>query len=76
MILLALPVLDMRTWPQDPSTQSSDLTTRKAYDLVAEEFGAGFNGPFMFVVDRDQVSDSATQALATEHRRHAPTSSR
>ena len=22
MILLALPVLDMRTWPQDPSTQS------------------------------------------------------
>ena len=66
MILLALPVLDMRTWPQDPSTQSSDLTTRKAYDLVTDEFGAGFTGPFVMVVDRDQVSDSATQALATE----------
>ena len=63
MILLALPVLDMRTWPQDPSTQSSDLTTRKAYDLVTEEYGAGFNGPFMFVVDRDQVSDAETTGL-------------
>jgi RND superfamily putative drug exporter len=66
MILLALPVLDMRTWPQDPSTQSSDLTTRKAYDLVTDEFGAGFTGPFVFVVDREQVSDSATRALTTE----------
>ncbi len=66
MILLALPVLDMRTWPQDPSTQSSDLTTRKAYDLVAEEFGPGFNGPFVFVADRDQMSDSAIQTLTTE----------
>ncbi len=34
MIVLALPVLDLRTWPQDPSTQSTDLTTRKAYDLI------------------------------------------
>ena len=59
MLLLALPALDMRTWPQDPCSQSSDLTTRKAYDLVTDEFGAGSNGPFMFVVDRDQVSDAA-----------------
>ncbi|HSU01423.1 MAG TPA: MMPL family transporter [Nocardioides sp.] len=53
MLVLALPVLDMRTWPQDPSTQSTDLTTRKAYDLVADEFGPGHNGPLTFVVDND-----------------------
>ena len=66
MILLALPMLDMRTWPQDPSTQSSDLTTRKAYDLVADEYGPGFNGALTMVVDREQVSPSAAEALASD----------
>ena len=73
MILLALPVLDMRTWPQDPSTQSADLTTRKAFDLVADEFGPGYNGPLTLVVDRDQVGDAGTGASSASSRR-APTS--
>ena len=46
MVLLALPALDMRTWPQDASVQSEDLTTRQAYDLVTEEYGAGANARF------------------------------
>ncbi|WP_374455639.1 MMPL family transporter [Nocardioides sp.] len=64
MVLLALPVLDMRTWPQDPSSQAPDLSSRQAYDLVAEEFGPGFNGPFTIVVDREQVGDAETATLA------------
>ena len=47
-----LPPCRMRTWPQDSSAQPSDLTTRKAYDLVADEFGPGANGPIMFVQPR------------------------
>ncbi len=66
MLVLALPVLDMRTWPQDPSTQSTDLTTRKAYDLVAEEYGPGHNGPFTFVVDNDALDRDALADLVTE----------
>jgi len=66
MIVLALPVLDMRTWPQDPSTQSTDLTTRRAYDLVAEELGPGHTGPLTLVVDRHRVSDAETAAAAAE----------
>ena len=66
MIVLALPVLDMRTWPQDPSTQSTDLTTRKAYDLVADEYGPGLNGPIQIVVDRDRVTGPETAELARE----------
>ena len=66
MIVLALPVLDLRTWPQDPSTQSSDLTTRKAYDLVAEEYGPGLNAPIQIVVDRDRVTGQETAELARE----------
>ena len=66
MIVLALPVLDLRTWPQDPSTQSTDLTTRKAYDLVAEEYGPGLNAPIQIVVDRDRVTGAETAELARE----------
>ena len=66
MITLALPVLDMRTWPQDPSTQSADLTTRKAYDLISTEFGPGANGPLVVVVDRTRVSDAEITALTKQ----------
>jgi RND superfamily putative drug exporter len=66
MIVLALPVLDLRTWPQDPSTQSTDLTTRKAYDLIADEYGPGLNAPIQIVVDRDRVTGPETAELARE----------
>jgi putative drug exporter of the RND superfamily len=64
MITLALPALDMRTWPQDPSTGSPELTTRKAYDLIAEEFGPGANGPLTVVADRSELSDGQIAHLA------------
>ncbi len=64
LLTLAAPALAMRTWPQDSSAQSSELTTRKAYDLVAEEYGPGANGPVVFVAPADRVSDAAATALA------------
>ncbi len=66
MIVLALPVVDMRTWPQDPSTQSSDLTTRRAYDLVSDEFGPGVNGPLTIVVDRDRADEAEVTAFVRD----------
>src|SRR6188768_3665959 len=41
LLFLAAPVLGMRTWPQDGSSASPDTSQRKAYDLVADEYGAG-----------------------------------
>jgi len=64
MLTLAAPALTMRTWPQDSSAQPSDLTNRKAYDLVADEFGPGANGPIMFVTEG--VSDARVSALARQ----------
>ncbi|CUR56007.1 MMPL domain protein [metagenome] len=55
MVTIALPAFDMRTWPQDASSGSTDLTTRRAFDLVASEFGPGANGPLTIVVDRDRT---------------------
>ena len=66
MLTLAAPALTMRTWPQDSSAQPSDLTTRRAYDLVAAEFGPGANSPITFV----------TQGLGTPRSPRWPTRSR
>ncbi|GAA2166451.1 MMPL family transporter [Pedococcus bigeumensis] len=66
MLTLAVPALDMRTWPQDPSSQSTELTTRRAYDLVSAEFGAGSNGPLTVVVDRAKLDQSAVAGLARD----------
>ena len=69
LLTLAAPTLAMRTWPQDASSQSKELTTRQAHDLVAEEFGPGANGPMTVVVDLDRAGagavDSVAQALAS-----------
>ncbi len=50
LLVLAAPVLDLRTWPGDASNQPAGNTTRQAYDLVAAEFGPGANGPLTVVV--------------------------
>ncbi|HET8768014.1 MAG TPA: MMPL family transporter [Pedococcus sp.] len=64
MLALAVPALDMRTWPQDPSSQSTSVTTRRAYDLVSAEYGPGSNGPLTVVADRTRLSDDAVARLA------------
>ena len=64
MLALAVPALDMRTWPQDPSSQSTSVTTRRAYDLVSAEYGPGSNGPLTVVADRSRLSDDAVARLA------------
>jgi len=66
MVVLAAPVLDLRTWPGDPSTQSTELTTRRAYDLVTDEYGPGANAPIQVVVDRTRVTARETAAIARE----------
>ena len=41
----------VRLGASDQGTQPTDQTARRAYDLLAEGFGAGFNGPIPIVVD-------------------------
>ena len=51
LLLLAAPVLDMRLGFTDAGNGEETLHTRRAYDLLTEGFGAGFNGPLTIVVD-------------------------
>ncbi|MFN0026859.1 MAG: MMPL family transporter [Acidimicrobiales bacterium] len=66
LTLLAAPTLAMRTGIADDGTAATDNTYRKAYDLLAEGFGPGFNGPFTIVLDGADraVTDRVHQAVA------------
>ncbi|MFE9683532.1 MMPL family transporter [Streptomyces sp. NPDC006285] len=50
MTVLALPVLSIRLGATDQGNHQDSTTTRQAYDLLAEGFGPGFNGPLQVVV--------------------------
>ncbi len=45
MLAIALPVLSLRLASPDAGTDPASTTTRQAYDLLADGFGPGFNGP-------------------------------
>lgn len=49
LVLLALPVLSLRLGFSDAGNRPEGDTTRRAYDLLAEGFGDGANGPLVLV---------------------------
>ncbi|GIM93436.1 MMPL family transporter [Paractinoplanes toevensis] len=55
----ALPALDLQLALPDDSTAAPDSTQRKAYDQLAEGFGAGFNGPLIVVVENTTKAAAA-----------------
>ncbi|GAB7037743.1 MULTISPECIES: MMPL family transporter [Catenuloplanes] len=61
--IVATPALDLRLGMTDDGTAATDSTQRKAYDLLATGFGAGFNGPLTVVVD----TAAGGAAAAAEH---------
>ena len=56
VLLLALtaPVLALRVGMPDDGALPDNRTERRAYDLVAEGFGPGINGPLVIAVDISQ----------------------
>jgi RND superfamily putative drug exporter len=51
VLALAATSVLVRLGAADQGTQPKEQTSRRAYDLLAEGFGAGFNGPIPIVVD-------------------------
>ncbi len=51
LVLLAIPLFSMRLAFTDAGNDPTNLTTRQAFDLLAEGFGPGFNGPLVLAVD-------------------------
>jgi RND superfamily putative drug exporter len=70
LLVLAIPMLSMRLAFPDAGGNPSSDTTRRAYDLVSEGFGAGFNGPLVLAAEYPKGADtSALEVLATRLRR-------
>ena len=57
LLALAAPVTALQVGIPDDGTLPETRTERRAYDLVAEGFGAGINGPLVVAVD---VSEDPT----------------
>ncbi|MFE0204242.1 MMPL family transporter [Streptomyces sp. NPDC058985] len=60
--VLSLPVLSLRLGSSDAGNHPTSTTTRQAYDLLADGFGPGFNGPLQLVAETPTAADQ--QALA------------
>ncbi len=50
LLFIASPFMHMRLGLPDAGSQPTSQTTRRAYDLIAEGFGPGANGPLLVVV--------------------------
>jgi RND superfamily putative drug exporter len=58
LVILAVPATRLELgWP-DAGNQPPDATARRAYDLLAEGFGPGFNGPLLVAVDLTSTGDA------------------
>ncbi len=51
LVALSVPVTQLRIGWADDGNAAASTTQRKSYDLLAEAFGKGFNGPLTIVVD-------------------------
>lgn len=67
---LCVPVLDMRLGFADAGNDSPTKTSTRAYELLADGFGPGVNGPLVVVVDAggrpaEAAAGAVQQALTT-----------
>ena len=58
MVALAIPVLSLRLGSSDAANDPAASTTHQAYELLADGFGPGFNGPL-------QLAGTTTSPAAT-----------
>ncbi|MFJ9341716.1 MMPL family transporter [Streptomyces sp. NPDC101733] len=66
MVGLALPTLFLHLGTSDQGNNPAGSTTRKAYDLLAEGFGPGSNGPLTVVARLDGAADRVAVERLTE----------
>jgi RND superfamily putative drug exporter len=74
LIPLTIPLLSLNLGQQDTAALSTSTTARRAYDLIAHNFGAGANGPLIVAVSLNPPAKSAQdQRLAALQKEVAQT---
>ncbi len=63
LIILAVPFLSLRLGFSDMGNNPTTSTTRRAYDLLADGFGPGFNGPLVLAATTPDGPESLTELV-------------
>jgi RND superfamily putative drug exporter len=66
LIALAIPFFSLRLGFSDAGNGPKDQTTRRAYDMLAQGFGAGSNGPLILVTALPPGTQTATLDKVTQ----------
>ncbi|MDP3969329.1 MAG: MMPL family transporter [Nocardioides sp.] len=66
LVMMALPLLDLRLGTADDGSAPEDSTERAAYELVEESFGAGWTGPLVVTAQYDDNTARQTQKEAAD----------
>ncbi|GAB3305982.1 MMPL family transporter [Pseudoclavibacter terrae] len=64
LAVMALPVLDMQTTLNNPGGEDPASSQRAAYELVAQEFGAGAQDPLVVLVQGDGVQNHVGEVVS------------
>jgi len=73
LIAVAAPVFSLRLGFGDAGNRPTSDTTRRAYDLLTEGFGPGFNGPLLLVAETPRgAADQPTLTRLAGTLRHTP----
>jgi putative drug exporter of the RND superfamily len=68
LLVLAIPLLSITLGQPDNGTNPTSDTSRRAYDLISDGFGVGYNGPLAVVVVLPKQSSSADSSLLSSMR--------
>ncbi|MDT3438906.1 MULTISPECIES: MMPL family transporter [unclassified Pseudofrankia] len=60
IVVIALPFFSLRLGSSDQGNGADTKTSKRGYDLLAEGFGPGFNGPFLIAARTGSEADKAT----------------
>jgi RND superfamily putative drug exporter len=72
LLALAVPALHMRLGSSDAGLDPPGTTTRVAYDLISNGFGAGTNGQFLLAVALPKPGDAQSAAAVAKAVRSDP----
>ncbi|WP_322767716.1 MMPL family transporter [Frankia sp. Cr1] len=69
IVVVAVPFFSLRLGSSDQGNGPESKTSRRGYDLLAEGFGAGFNGPFVLAAEIGSPADrgALSRLVATLH---------
>jgi putative drug exporter of the RND superfamily len=62
LIPLAVPLLSLSLGQKDVAALSTSTTERRAYDLIAQNFGPGVNGPLIIAVSLGSPAQASTSS--------------